>query len=362
MPTRFSPPGMDSRFREELSKLSIEEMIEMLENSDMDIIPGLWKVYHHALPATETNRRLENLFWRIWSNPTLQNLVNMEILMRLVWCIDSPAGITQVPELTGWQPTIFEERVFESDVTAGWDMESAFWDEETFADQSGLDSSEGTESDDNEAYARFIKSLAKTKAEEKKPAGTMVAAVDAALTMFSGILPQNLLRAQNPILPLQHSTVQSIISSTYARFIEIMAEKNGKKKKQSAADADRESSSSPSLVSSHVSSPRPSPPSPSPSASFIPSPDLSSIRSSRGSSSPSPSPSFSPNPSLNPSSIPSSGSPSDASSSSAPSASRSPSPDQSVSPSQALTTRPQTPESDEEEFMSFEGSIESSGP
>lgn len=24
--------------------------------------------------------------------------------MRLVWCIDSPAGITQVPELTGWQP------------------------------------------------------------------------------------------------------------------------------------------------------------------------------------------------------------------------------------------------------------------
>lgn len=246
-------------------------------------------------------------------------------------------------------------------MTAGWDMESAFWDEETFADQSGLDSSEGTESDDNEAYARFIKSLAETKDEEKKPARTMVAAVDAALAMFSGILPQNLLRAQNPISPLQHSTVQSIISSTYARFIEIMAEKNGKKK-QTAADADRESSSSPSLVSSHVSSPRPSPPSPSPSASFILSPNLSSIRSSRGSSSPSPSPSLSPNLSLNPSSIPSSGSPSDASSSSAPSASRSPSPDQFVSPSQALTTRPQTPESDEDEFMSFEGSTQSSGP
>lgn len=43
MPTRFSPPGIDSRLREELSKLSIEEMIEMLENSDMEIIPGLWK-------------------------------------------------------------------------------------------------------------------------------------------------------------------------------------------------------------------------------------------------------------------------------------------------------------------------------
>jgi hypothetical protein len=34
---------MDSRLREELSQLSIEEMIEMLENSNMDIIPGLWK-------------------------------------------------------------------------------------------------------------------------------------------------------------------------------------------------------------------------------------------------------------------------------------------------------------------------------
>jgi hypothetical protein len=112
---------MDSRLREELSQLSIEEMIEMLENSNMDIIPGLWKgmfchgipswrltndfvVYHHALPATETNQRLENLFWRIWSNRTLQHLVNKEVLMRLVWSIDSPAGITQVPELTGWQP------------------------------------------------------------------------------------------------------------------------------------------------------------------------------------------------------------------------------------------------------------------
>ncbi|KAJ5381683.1 uncharacterized protein N7496_004111 [Penicillium cataractarum] len=389
---------MDSKVREELARLSIAEMIEMLENSNMDMIPGLWKVYHYALPATETNQRLENLFWRVWSNQTLQNRVNKEVLMRLVWSIDTPAGISQDPELMGWQPPIFEQRAFEADVRTDWDLADALWEEEMFAGQSSLHSPEGTEPEETEssesfeetdlpgfanergmmerngraagahrqalipnAYARFAQILA-AKMEKKKQARTRVTAMDAALATFSGILPLSLLRAQSPA-PLQHSTVQSVISDTCARFVEMMAEKTGDKK----VDAGVESSSSPSLISSHVSSYRPSPPIPSPSASFIPSLNLSPDLSSRGSSSPSdsPSPGRSPyhppsrslNSSPDPYPPPSPASSADFSLRS----SRSPSPE-SASPSNPPATRPQSPDSDEEGGVSLEGYNSSGDP
>lgn len=286
-------------------------------------------------------------------------------------------------------------------MTTDWDLADALWEEEMFADQSSLHSSEGTEPEEIEnsesfqetdlpgfanergmmerngqaagahaqalipnAYTRFAQILA-AKMEKKKQARTMATAMDAALATFSGISPLSLLRAQNPA-PLQHSTVQSVISDTCTRFVEMMAEKRGDTK-LTAAGSDVESSSSPSLVSSHVSSYHPSPPAPSPSASFIPSLNLSPDLSSRGSSSPSdsPSPSRSPyhppsrslNSSPDPYPRPSPASSADFSLRS----SRSPSPE-SASPSNPPASRPQSPDSDEEGGVSLEGYNSSGDP